>query len=1602
MAAACLTWARPRARLAAVALALTSVLVACGGGGGDGGGDVAEAPPVDPVLAGAPGYGSTELPAGAQRLTLQEFKAWAAAREYNFVTSAELAARVAAQAIADADDERRVAAALAADPSLATAATLGAPGPHVRDLGGQRLVTLDNGKTFALDGQATLRKGLAESLQFTNERSNVEAVIATLLELLPEDQRADFPGAAAPASLDDAALQSLRNQLALRAASLQPSAEIPAIPFTADATPTEVPAAGPAFVPAGRARASSALRARALAFDGTAGTTGCRVENDDTMSSRYNWTLKAHITPIRDQAIRGTCTAHGVVGAMETLLKRWQFRDVNFSEQELYAEAKSTWFPSPKAYGDGLGIYSVTSEMVRRGYRVDLESRWPYNPSMQRLADKDLLAYTHSCDGYSGPCSDTNHQYPVACTQVANTTYCAVQRPATVTDPNASHGRIGGTHSLWVAGQPDVSIAAIKALVGAGKPVVLGFAWDGNFGGAAGQDPNVRAAGRIRQFDDRYVADGGHTVLVVGWLDNGSLPPEDRALDSDGYLVVKNSWGCTGDHGHMYLSYGWLARRVNSAAVVSGVTTTAQLPQATLAVSRGVVRSAAELTFTTTSTAAMTRIELYTDQAATPLKVYTPNLVAQLKNAEFPPLYFDILPEGVNHLIAKVFTETGITSTNWVTFIKDTLPPVVSLTASATTVQAPGSVVLTAAATDATGIAKVEFFRGFTRIGTVTAPPYRMTYAFAAGDLGTSPYVALATDNAGQIRLSPVVNITSAGVIKPIVASFTATPDVLASGGGTATLSWNVLGAGSVSIDNGVGTQPASGTATVNVAATTTFTLTASNGAGSSSGSASVVVQAVLPPVMLGFSAAPAALPFGGGSTTLSWNIGGPTDAVSISPGVGSVTGLTSKVVNVTTTTTFTLSATNAGGTRTRQVTVEVTGDTVAPAVSLAASPAAVTAAGNVKLTATASDNVGVVRVEFWRGATLLGQVAAAPFALDVPLTVADNGSIAFTAKAFDAAGNSALSAAATVAVAIPLPDATPPTVSLASSSQNVTAPGGATLTASATDNVAVTKVEFYEGTTLLAAKTSAPFTLDVSYTAAAVGSHGYTAKAYDAANNVGTSAVVSVQVSLPSSADRYVSNATGSDANDGLSALTAYKTVTKALSTVGANGTVWLANGVYPPENAGIANPGYKAEVPAGITVRAVSDGGASLGFGLSFANGGAAIGLVFNGPTARSAVTGIDASGGTVNLSRLVFTNLGSAIAGAGGFGAAAAVKAHGTAVVVLDPGPGNPVTVGDGVENSVLAYEGGKLTVLGGLVQTTGGCGSDACGQVKVGNTAEVVFDGTKFALDNSGEVSPQPIFLLFNSGKVTVRSATLSQAGAKANHHGLVIVTDQSQFTIQDSVMTGTWRYLSAVSTNGGTPTVKASNLQFQGNVTNGLFTANAGTPTIVIDNGTQISNLTSTNNPGIAVIQMTTGGTLRLDGAKFYFNRLVANLSGTSTYDVLVRNSFFAGNAACAQPTCYTFSLAGGAGSVFDFGTAASPGMNTFSADTLGTSLLVKTSAGVTVNAEVNTWVPSVQGTNTLGTYVLGTAPCAATTCNVTTGSGRNFVVQSGAIKLAGS
>lgn len=126
-------------------------------------------------------------------------------------------------------------------------------------------------------------------------------------------------------------------------------------------------------------------------------------------------------------------------------------------------------------------------------------------------------------------------------------------------------------------------------------------------------------------------------------------------------------------------------------------------------------------------------------------------------------------------------------------------------------------------------------------------------------------------------------------------------------------------------------------------------------------------------------------------------------------PGSGAFTGSTVTAVRINGQA-ITLGGNNGGG----------GGDTTAPTAGLTGPIGPITAAGTITLTATASDNVGVTRVEFRDGTTLLGTDNAAPFTQQVALTAANNGTHTYTAKAFDAAGNAGTSTGLSLVVNIP------------------------------------------------------------------------------------------------------------------------------------------------------------------------------------------------------------------------------------------------------------------------------------------------------------------------------------------------------------------------------------------------------------------------------------------------------------------------------------------------------------------------------------------------------------------------------------------------------
>jgi hypothetical protein len=169
----------------------------------------------------------------------------------------------------------------------------------------------------------------------------------------------------------------------------------------------------------------------------------------------------------------------------------------------------------------------------------------------------------------------------------------------------------------------------------------------------------------------------------------------------------------------------------------------------------------------------------------------------------------------------------------------------------------------------------------------------------------------------------------------------------------------------------------------------------------------------------------------------------------------------------------------------------------------------------SIMLQASASDAGGAIsRVEFYRGSTLLGQDTSSPYSFtwsSPPI-----GTHKLTARALDNLAGSKDSIQIQIAV-YPPPDSIKPTVSITNppSARTYTNAQTVTFSATASDNTGVTRVEFYDGSTLRGTDTSAAFTYDWSFTVADNGVHSWTARAYDAAGNVSTSSAVALTVSI-------------------------------------------------------------------------------------------------------------------------------------------------------------------------------------------------------------------------------------------------------------------------------------------------------------------------------------------------------------------------------------------------------------------------------------------------------------------------------------------------------
>jgi uncharacterized protein YkwD len=238
-------------------------------------------------------------------------------------------------------------------------------------------------------------------------------------------------------------------------------------------------------------------------------------------------------------------------------------------------------------------------------------------------------------------------------------------------------------------------------------------------------------------------------------------------------------------------------------------------------------------------------------------------------------------------------------------------PTIASFTATPATIVAGQSTTLS---WTVSGASTVSIDNGIGDVSSVTSKSVLPT--------STTMYTLTATNSAGTAVAHATVTVTPP-TAAPTITSFTATPATIAPGQ-FSTLAWSVSGATNITVDHGVGDVSSVTSTAVSPAVSTLYTLYASNGAGTVFARVTVWIGSPGPvPTITSFTAMPSSIA-SGQSSTLSWNVSGAT-SITVDQGIGDVSNITSKSVLPTTTTMYTLTATNSAGTAVAHVTVTVT-----------------------------------------------------------------------------------------------------------------------------------------------------------------------------------------------------------------------------------------------------------------------------------------------------------------------------------------------------------------------------------------------------------------------------------------------------------------------------------------------------------------------------------------------------------------------------------------------------------------------------------------------------------------------------------------------------
>ena len=183
--------------------------------------------------------------------------------------------------------------------------------------------------------------------------------------------------------------------------------------------------------------------------------------------------------------------------------------------------------------------------------------------------------------------------------------------------------------------------------------------------------------------------------------------------------------------------------------------------------------------------------------------------------------------------------------------------------------------------------------------------------------------------------------------------------------------------------------------------------------------------------------------------------------------------------------------------------------DTTPPTASIASPGAGATVAGLVPVSVTASDNVGVTKVELYAGSSLIGTDTTAPYSFSWDTTKVANAVYGLVAKAYDAAGNVDTSTTVNVAVSNSTSSTAPLNVTISNPRNGSKVKGNVTIQASATDGVAISKLTLSLDGAIVAAGNIGSLSYNWNTRKSASGNHTIMAVASDVKGNTKSIGVI-------------------------------------------------------------------------------------------------------------------------------------------------------------------------------------------------------------------------------------------------------------------------------------------------------------------------------------------------------------------------------------------------------------------------------------------------------------------------------------------------------------